>query len=131
MGGANMQAHLLSLNDFGMPKVYSGTSAMYTKIVYLILLEKGKFQSHPDMGVGLRSRYRFNNEENFLQTLQSDITSQISTYLPELSAIDISVNIKDHTLGIVIDTSEGAYTIAYNGSTDVVDAPATYVLEDL
>ena len=126
-----MQAHLLSLNDFGMPKVYSGTSAMYTKIVYLILLEKGKFQSHPDMGVGIRSRYRFNNSEDLLSNLQADITNQINTYLPELSFIDISVNIKDHTLGIVINTEEGAYTIAYNRSTDVLDAPATYVLDDL
>lgn len=126
-----MQAHLLSLNNFGMPKVFSGTDAMYTKIVYLILLEKGKFQSHPNMGVGLRSRYRYNNSEGFLRSLQNDITNQISTYLPELSMIDVSVNIKEHTLGIVIDTKEGAYTLAYNRSTDVLDAPATYVLEDL
>ena len=126
-----MQAHLLSLNNFGMPKVFSGTDAMYTKIVYLILLEKGKFQSHPNMGVGLRSRYRYNNNEGFLRSLQNDITNQISTYLPKLSMIDVSVNIKEHTLGIVIDTKEGAYTLAYNRSTDVLDAPATYVLEDL
>ena len=52
-----------------MPKVLTGTNAMYTKIVYLLLLEPGKFQSHPTMGVGLRSRYRYNNSENLLQNL--------------------------------------------------------------
>ena len=126
-----MEAHLLSLNDFGMPKVYSETDAMYTKIVYLILLEKGKFQSHPDMGVGLRSRYRYNNDENFLRTLQQDIVTQINKYLPELSIIEVSVNEKDHVLGIIINTEEGVYTIAYNSSTDIMDIPATYILDNL
>ena len=72
-----MNAHLLSLNDFSMPKVLTGTNAMYTKIVYLLLLEPGKFQSHPTMGVGLRSRYRYNNSENLLQNLHLDIQDQI------------------------------------------------------
>lgn len=126
-----MEAHLLSLNNFGMPKVYSGTSAMYTKIVYLIMLEKGKFQSHPTMGVGIRSRYRHNNDINFLQNLQIDITNQIEAFLPELSMVDVSVNEKNNVLGIIINTSEGAYTMAYNSANDVMEAPATYVLDNL
>ena len=126
-----MQEHLLSLNNFGMPKVYSGTDAMYTKIVQLILLEKGIYQSHPDMGLGLKSRYRHNNSENFLQTLQMDISNQIERFLPSLTMIDISLNIKNNILGIIINTEQGVYTLAYNGSTDVMDAPATYVLDEL
>ena len=114
-----------------MPKVLDGTDAMYTKIVQLILLEKGVYQSHPDMGVGLKSRYRYNNSENFLQTLQMDISDQIDRFLPSLTAIDISVAIKDNILGIIIDTQNGAYAISYNGSTDVVEAPAPYVLDNL
>ena len=126
-----MEAHLLSLNDFGMPKVYSGTSAMYTKLIYLILLEKGKVQSHPDMGVGIKSRYRFNNTENLLQILQQDISNQIETYLPELTTVDIRLIMKREVLGILIDTSDGVYTIAYNPSSEVLEAPASYMLEDL
>jgi len=126
-----LQEHLLSLNNFGMPKVYSGTDAMYTKIVQLILLEKGIYQSHPDMGLGLKSRYRYNNSENFLQTLQMDISNQIERFLPSLTMIDISLNIKNNILGIIINTEQGVYTLAYNGSTDVMDAPATYVLDEL
>lgn len=126
-----MEAYLLSLNDFGMPKVLDGTDAMYTNLVYLILLEKGKFQSHPDMGVGIRSRYRFNNDENFLQDLQKDITDQISQYLPELSMLDVSVNCSHEILGIIINTEQGAYALAYNAANDVMDAPASYVLDNL
>ena len=126
-----MQEHPLSLNSFGMPKVLDGTDAMYTKIVQLILLEPGTYQSHPTLGLGLRSRYRYNNSENFLQTLQMDISDQIDRFLPSLTAIDISVAIKDNILGIIIDTQNGAYAISYNGSTDVVEAPAPYVLDNL
>lgn len=126
-----MQAHLLATNDFGMPSVYSGTDAAYVKLVYLIMLEPGKFQSHPNMGVGIRSRYRHNNEDNFLQNLQSDITNQINAYLPELSMIDVSVNHKDEILGIIINTEQGAYALAYNNSNDIMDAPASYVLDNL
>ena len=127
-----MNAHLLSLNDFSMPKVLTGTNAMYTKIVYLLLLEPGKFQSHPTMGVGLRSRYRYNNSENLLQNLHLDIQDQIERFLPELQMIEISLSLKkDGVLGIVINTEQGAYALAYNGSTDVMDAPAAYVLDEL
>lgn len=126
-----MQAHVLSKNDFGMPLVFNGTDAAYTKIVYLIMLEPGKFQSHPYMGVGIRSKYRHNNDINFLQNLQRDITNQIQMYLPELSMIDVSVNHKNEVLGIIINTEQGAYALAYNSSTDIMDAPATYVLDNL
>ena len=72
-----MKEHVLSLNNFGMPKVFNDNDSAYVLIIRLILLEPGKFQSHPDMGVGIRSRYRFNNEENFLMNLQNDIKKQI------------------------------------------------------
>ena len=126
-----MQEHPLALNSFGMPKVLDGTDAMYTKIVQLMLLEKGTYQSHPNLGLGLRSRYRHNNSENFLQTLQMDITDQIDRFLPSLTTIEISVTMQNNILGIVIDTQNGAYAIAYNGSTDAVEAPAPYVLDNL
>jgi len=125
-----MEAHLLSLNDFGMPLVLDDTHAMYTNIIYLLLLEKGKFQSHPNMGVDIRHRYRFNNNENFLQSLRTDISDQINTYLPELAMIDINLTIKGTTLGILINTEAGAYAIAYNESSGI-DAPAAYILDNL
>lgn len=125
-----MEAHLLSLNDFGMPLVLDGTHAMYTKIIYLLLLEKGKFQSHPNMGVDIRHRYRHNNNENILQSLRTDISEQINAYLPELTMIDITLTIKGTTLGILINTEEGAYALAYNESTGI-DAPASYILDNL
>jgi len=126
-----MEAHVLSLNDFNMPKVFSASDSAYVHIVYLLLLEPGKYQSHPNMGVGLRSRYRYNNADNFLTDLKSDIEKQISLYLPELVDVSVVLTMKDHILGIIIDTSSGTYALAYNSVNDTMDAAATYVLEDL
>lgn len=126
-----MQAHVLSLNDFNRPRVYKETDSAYIEIVRLILLEPGKYQSHPTMGVGIRSRYRHNNDENFLINLQNEITAQISAFLPELTQVAVSVSIKDTILGIVINTATSTYALAYNTKDDTIDTGATYVLDDL
>jgi hypothetical protein len=127
-----MQAHVLSQNVFGMPKVFDKADAAYVHIMYIILLEPGKFQSHPEMGVGIKSKYRFNNEENMIQELQNNISNQIETYLPWLYSTEIKVGmLKDHSIGIIINTSEGAYTLAYNTETDDLDAGVTHVLDEL
>lgn len=125
------KAHVLSLNEFNMPKVFDESDSAYVHIIYLLLLEPGTFQSHPNMGVGLRSRYRYNNNENFLLDLKNSITDQISTYLPELTFVDISLTVSNTILGIIIDTTNGAYVLAYDSEKDVMDASASYVLDQL
>jgi hypothetical protein len=126
-----MEAHVLSLNEFNMPKVFNASDSAYVHIIQLILLEPGKYQSHPNMGVGIRSRYRYNNEDNFIMNLQSDITNQITTYLPELVDVSVTLTHNDHVLGIIIDTSTGTYVVAYDSVSDTMDAAATYVLDQL
>ena len=117
-----MEVHTLSLNDFNRPRVLSKADAAYTAIIHLIYLEKGKFQSHPDMGVGIRSRYRFNNEDNVLDVLQQDIKKQIEKYLPELNAIEVSCeDISDGSIYIDINTDTGAvYGLEYDISNNVL-----------
>jgi len=126
-----MEAHVLSLNDFNMPKVFNASDSAYVHIIQLILLEPGTYQSHPNMGVGIRSKYRHNNEDNFLIDLKSNITEQIMTYLPELTDITVSLTHNNQILGIIIDTSTGTYVVAYNSVTDTMEAAATYVLDEL
>ena len=126
-----MKEHVLSLNDFNMPKVFNESDSAYVLIIRLLLLEPGKFQSHPEMGVGIRSRYRFNNDENFLMNLQNDIKKQIDKYLPELSATDVTIPSNNKVLGIIINTADGAYVVSYDTTTDVMQAAATHVLDEL
>lgn len=57
-------------------------------LIRLILLEPGTFQTHPDMGVGLISRYRFITEDQ-VPKLAVDIKNQVNKYLPQYSMVDI------------------------------------------
>lgn len=128
-----MEVHTLSLNDFNRPKVLTGNDAGYVAIIHLIYLEKGKFQSHPDMGVGIRSRYRFNSEENILDELQQDIRKQIEQYLPELGGTGVVCEEIDQGLIVItIDTDNGAYVLEYDTTTNILTpAVQEHTLESL
>ena len=127
-----MEAHLLSLNDFNMPLVYSNDKAAYTNLVYLLLTDKGDFQSHPNMGVGLRTIWRNSNQDDLLNNLYDAISTQISQFLPELIDVEISLRLtKSNVLGIIINTATDAFILAYDSTKDKVETNATYILEDL
>ena len=64
-------------------------------------MEPGTNHNRPGMGVGIRSKYEFNNEESLLE-LKNDISTQINQYLPELIAVDVSVYL-DTTDNLIID----------------------------
>ena len=114
-----------------MPKVFDENDSNYVLLIRLILLEPGKFQSHPTMGIGIKSRYRFNNNEDFMDSLRSDLRNQINKFLPWIVTTEITITRKENTLGFIINTAEGAYVISYNTSKNVAEAAATYVLDDL
>lgn len=126
-----MEAHLLSLNNFSKPKVLPSSDAGYIHIIYLLLLTKGRYQSHPTMGVGIRERYRYNNDEDFLVSLENDIKSQIEQFLPELQMTNITLNTNNHVLGIIIDTNNGSYVLGYDSEKSTIEAGASYILENL
>lgn len=129
-----MKEHVFSLNDFNMPKVYDEKDANYILIIRLLLLDPGKYQSHPTMGIGLRTKYRFNNnsQDNILQVLQADIKEQMSKFLPQISYRNIGLTLDDNVLGIIIETDEGgSYVIGYNTETQQADAAASYILDSL
>ena len=120
-----------SVNNLKKPTVVMGNDAIGARLLELIMMEPGDDPLHPDMGVGIRSRYRFNNEENFLMNLQNDIKKQIDKYLPELSATDVIVTNNNKVLGIIINTAEGAYVVSYNTTTNAMEAAANHVLDEL
>lgn len=80
----------LSINDFNRPKILEDREAISSLLIQLILLEPGTYSNRPTLGVGLRSRYRFNDEASLSQ-LRRDIADQISTFLPEFQAVDVNV----------------------------------------
>lgn len=86
----------LSIDEFNKPLVLEGKDAISTLLIHLILLEPGTYSTKPGMGVGLVSRYRYNDEQS-LQKLRSDIKDQIDAYLPEFNAVDVNVYMDKHS----------------------------------
>jgi len=85
-----LNEYTLSVNNFLEPDVKSGPEAVCKLLVQLLLLEPNTFDTHPDMGVGIVSRYRY----SFLghaDELQRDFQNQITKYLPVLSGVVINV----------------------------------------
>lgn len=126
-----MNAHLLALNEFNKPRVIQAADAGYMHIIYIMLLNPGTFQSHPEMGVGIRERYRDNNDIDMLTKLRQDLKRNVERYLPELTLLEVSLSVRNEVLGIVINTTEGAYVLAYNSTTEQITPAATYILDDL
>ena len=84
------------------PLKLEGPSAIVSHIIRLILLNPGENQSHPEMGVGLISKYRYGFKED-LRPLELDIQTQIETYLPMLKDVDVSLYFDNGILRIGIE----------------------------
>lgn len=116
---AKIKEATLSVDHFNQPKVLINERAIGTQIMRLILMEKGTIQTHPDMGVGIRSRYR-HAEVTKLSSLRQDIQNQIESYLP-LSYESVEVNCRMVSKIIVIDViaDDVLFRFTYDQANDV------------
>lgn len=113
----SFKEYLLSINEFVQPKVLSGDSAAFADIIRLFLLEPGTNQTHPDMGIGIRSRYRFSDTSE-IGKLKQEVKDQIQTYIPNLLIMDIQIETFDNTLAIFITSkNDNVYAVVYNTET--------------
>lgn len=105
-----------AVDDFQNPKIFKDGEAVCTLLVRLLLLEPGTIQSHPDMGVGLMSRYRY-SVEGTASALQSDIQRQIEKYLPSLQGTRVTVTEKDHKFYIAAEFEDVLYGVSFDQVT--------------
>ena len=112
--------YTLSINEFMQPKVLKGDQAAYTDIIRLFLLDPGTNQTHPEMGIGIRSRYRFSDTSQ-ISTLREEAKVQMQTYLPNLLTMDVQIETYGSTLAIFITSEdETIYGIGYNTETGTI-----------
>ena len=83
---------LMSINKFHKPKVLQEPDSGVIRIVRLILLEPGTIQTHPDMGVGIVSKFRYSIDVD-IDSLNNRIKNQIETYLPMYTAVNVDCNL--------------------------------------
>lgn len=118
-----MKEYSLSVDDFNEPKTFSGGQGLLLLLTRLMILEPGLFETHPDMGVGLITNFRYRvNDDNLASELQSRIVQQIDTYLPFLSGVPVDVDIQDGMFRIGIKIDGFVYGIYYNSQTNTLDS---------
>lgn len=109
--------YLLAINEYMQPKVLKKDQAAYTDIIRLFLLDPGTNQTHPEMGIGIRSRYRFSDTAD-VHKLEQEVKYQMKTYLPNLLTTDIQVKPYGSTLAIFISSQNNeVYALGYNTDT--------------
>lgn len=124
----DFKEYLMSINEFVQPKVLKREQAAYTDIIRLLLLEPGTNQTHPDMGIGIRTRYRFSDSSE-ISDLQTEVKSQMNTYLPSLMVMDVQIQAYGTTIAIFISSSsDEVYGIGYNTDTGTIGG---LTLEDI
>ena len=89
---------LLSVDKYYKPLVAKDENYATLLLVRLILLEPGTFQTHPDCGVGLVSKFRYATDVDMVE-LQKRIKDQIMLYLPQYSLVDVKCELGDNKTG--------------------------------
>lgn len=119
----------LSVDDFQNPKVYKNGDAILTLLTRLLLLEPGTIQSHPEMGVGLISKYRY-SVEGSAPLLQSDFQRQLDTYLPQLQGVKVRVVEKGKSYFITAEFERVLYGISFDTEKSTITTDSM-LLSDL
>lgn len=124
---------LLSVDKYYKPLVAKGEDYATLMLIRLILLEPGTFQTHPNMGVGLVSRFRYSNEIDMVK-LANLIKDQIILYLPQFTLTDVRCILGDSDTGtekvikIYITTEELNAYLPINVETgEVLQRPAKLI----
>lgn len=103
-----MKESVLSISKFNTPLLLEEHNAISTMIIRLLLLNPGTIQSHPEMGVGLVTKWRFCDIED-LSKLQDEVYSQISTYLPLFLLNEVNIKYQKKLLIIEIHIDSNIY----------------------
>lgn len=120
----NMHEFTFSVDDFENPKVLKDGEAVATLLARLLLLEPGTIQSHPDMGVGINSKYKY-SVEGEAQELENDFKEQIKKYLPKFKDAVIKVNEKNGGYFISAQIDSSMYGIFYDKDTSTLSTDYT------
>ena len=89
---------LLSVDKYYKPFVAKGEDYATLMLIRLILLEPGTFQTHPNMGVGLVSKFRYSTEVD-MGILSKLIKDQIMLYLPQFTLVNVKCVLGDSQTG--------------------------------
>ena len=115
---------MLGINNFNKPAEKSGINAWATLISRLLFLQKGSYPSDPEMGIELQ-QYDYALLDDYLtDEIQSLITDQVRTYLPDIPFEACSVEIKTLNNGTDVLLVTLAFTMP-NNETEIAVVAST------
>lgn len=106
-----MQELLFKTNKFSKPMVLEGNDALSTLLCRLILMEPGTNPLHPEMGVGLVSRYRHSDVAE-VEDLEQEIKDQIDHYLPQFRSVEVKCTIFEGDIRISININNTLFNFS-------------------
>ena len=117
----SIHEYAFNVDEFENPKVYSDTDAIAILLSRLLLLEPGLFQSHPEMGVGLVSKYRYQLSDK-LPDLTADFRKQIEKYLPQFQGVEVNAYMVDSRCIITAKIDKYVYGFLYSQDTNELNS---------
>lgn len=100
-----MNEYLLDVDKRQQPKVFTKYEGDRINVFRLIMLEPGTFPTHPTLGVGLVSRWRFRDVDTIKSSLASTIEAQLKDFMPQLIDPQVTVAIVNNNNKNIINIS--------------------------
>lgn len=107
---------LFSTNDYNTPKTITGKEEIAVLIIRLLLLEPGTDPLHPEMGVGILSRYKHCLEDD-ISELQLEIQKQITVYMPQYQTVSVTAQLISSELYLTVNIDDTLYNFTTGSST--------------
>lgn len=122
-GLANITDHALAIDSFKNTVTYKGFSAIEMQICRLIMIEPGTYETHPELGVGLVSRFR-DAPSSELETLDRRIKEQMTTYMPDVYGVEVKTSLVPKTgeLRIAVKANGQVFAFTFNKNQSTLKA---------
>lgn len=100
-----MNEYLMDVDKRQQPKVFSKYEGDRINVFRLIMVEPGTYPTHPTLGVGLVSRWRFRDIDTIKSSLASTIEAQLKDFMPHLIDPQVTVTIVNNNNKNIINIS--------------------------
>lgn len=100
-----MNEYLMDVDKRQQPKVFRKYEGDRINVFRLIMVEPGTYPTHPTLGVGLVSRWRFRDIDTIKSSLASTIEAQLKDFMPHLIDPQVTVTIVNNNNKNIINIS--------------------------
>lgn len=100
-----MNEYLMDVDKRQQPKVFHKYEGDRINVFRLIMVEPGTYPTHPTLGVGLVSRWRFRDIDTIKSSLASTIEAQLKDFMPHLIDPQVTVTIVNNNNKNIINIS--------------------------